>query len=283
MGSGIKLGSGIKRCSSPLVLACFCAALGGGASAAPSSSLSSLPETSPAKAATKASAYEAVRAALFAHLEEQTGAKSEIPAFPTQNWEAWLDGRQSAVAKGAKARYALVFEHLLTAQKLLQSSDEAERKQGLWIASETANFAAYQLPKDKWLVARLYEGLLLPNVNLANVPRSQFPSRQDTLEAAVAAFAQAGETDKELAVLEWLLSIAQKPQTNPKALTLNLNTRDWVRGTLAALLFQRPGATIQDLERALTLLQAIESPEMKDFQGLKERVQAQLRKIKSQP
>lgn len=106
------LGSGIKRCPPPLVLAWFGAALGGVAVAAPSSP-SPQSAASPAKATAPAS--EAVRAALFAHLEKQAGVKSALPAFPAQKLMAWMGSRQAGVAKGAKARYALVFEHLLIA------------------------------------------------------------------------------------------------------------------------------------------------------------------------
>lgn len=154
----------------------------------------------------------------------------------------------------------------------------------MWIAAETANFAAYQLPKDKWLLARLYEGFLLPHVSLANAAMWQDPARGRLLEAAVGAFGNAGEADKQRAVLEWLVAIAQKPaSTNPNALTLDLNTRDWARSTLAALLFQGRDATTQDLERALALLQAVESPAMKNLGQLQERVQTQLAKLQSRP
>lgn len=187
----------------------------------------------------------------------------------------------SQIAKDDQARYMLLGEHLLIAQTLLESDDVATRKRGFWIVSESANFAAAQLAKDKWILARIYEGFLLPKITLANVTLWQDPSCSRILEASVSAFGKAGERDKQIRVLEWLISIGDKtPQKHePDALTLELNTLDWARGTLAALLFAPADATRPQLERALQLFQAIQSPDMEGFKHLQAKLQVRLDKM----
>lgn len=230
----------------------------------------------------KAPAYQEVRAALFAHLEAKDGSQMTIPDFPAQKLMVWIDRRSASVNAEEKSCYTLLGEHLLIAQKLLNSEDVPTRKQGFWIASESANFAAAKLKSDKWLLARIYEGFLLPQVNLANVELWQDPSRSRVMENGVSAFANAGERDKQTRVLEWIISIGEKSTETPTgksdvtSLTVSSNTLDWARGTLAALLFEVPDVKRPDLERALALLQVIQSPDMKGFKHLQERVQARL-------
>lgn len=230
--------------------------------------------------------HQVARAAIWNRFEKELGIHAELPEFPSQKPVLWAANRHAASAQDSEARYVLIFEHLLVAQKLLDDPDLAVRKQGFWIASESANFAAAHLPKDRWLLARIYEGFLLPQVSLANTQRSQDPSRERVLEAAVSAFAEAGERDKQIKVLEWLLSLESKPSkasaidSSGPILTLETNTLDWARGTLASTLFEAPDAKQVDLERALKLLQSIESPDMKGFQHLQTRVQARLDALK---
>lgn len=237
----------------------------------------------------KSPAYQAVRLALFAHLEKQAGEKMKLPKFPSQRLLVWVDGRHAKVEKKSKAYYSLLFEHLLIAQKLLSNDDLAIQKQGFWIASESANFATALLKSDTWLLARIYEAFLLPKVSLANVELWQDPSRGRILEAGVSAFGNAGERDKQIGVLEWLLSIGVKNRidesttTKKDSFVLETNTLDWARGTLASLLFQMPNPTRPDLVRALALFESIESPHMKGFKHLQEQVQIRLDQLKEQP
>lgn len=231
-------------------------------------------------------ASEAVRAAIYAHLEKQAEAKAQLPDFPSQNLRAWVNGRYAVAAKAntknPKARYALLLEHLLIAQKLLDSDDLTTQKQGFGIANRSAHFAAVHLPQDKWLTARLYEGFLVPHIALANPQNYQAPSRRKVLESAFGAFANAGESAKQKGILEWLISIGDKPQpANSKSLALGTNTLDWARGTLASLLMQPKNAPRADLERALALLQAIESKDMGGFQHLQVTLQQRLERLPS--
>ena len=227
------------------------------------------------------SASQAARAALFAHLEKGAGAEIKLPDFPQEKLLVWVDRRNAAVAADPKARYALLGEHLLIARKLLDGDDLAARKRGYWIASESANFAGAKLKDDKWLLARIYETFLLPKIALANVELWQDPSRSRILEAGVSAFGNAGEADRQIRVLEWLLSIGEKTpdQTDAQTLMLQPNTLDWARGTLASLLAAPPDANRPDLERALKLFEAIQSPDMKGFKHLELKVKKRLEKL----
>jgi hypothetical protein len=238
---------------------------------------------------TKISPQEEVRAAVFTHLEKLSESKSQIPDFPSEKLLLWVDGRHGAVSQTPKARYTLLCEHLLIAQLLLKSDDLSMRKRGFWIASESANFASAKLPKDKWLLSRIFEGFLLPYVSLANAEVWQDPSRQRVIEGAVSAFANSKERPKQISVLEWLLLIGERQKepnlktTNPNALVLETNTLDWARGTLANVLFTSPDATKDELERSLSLLVSIQSPDMAGFQHLRKRVQARLDEFPKQP
>jgi len=190
----------------------------------------------------KAPTYEAVRVALLTSLEERAGGAIALPDLPHEKLLVWVDARNGAVASEDAARYRLLGEHLLIAAKLMESEDLPTRKRGYWIASESANFAAAQLKADKGVLARIYEGYLLPKVTLANTELWQDPSRSRILEQGVSAFGNAGERDKQIRVLEWIISVVQrKPEattkkSGPEPLTLELNTLDWARGTLAATL-----------------------------------------------
>ncbi len=248
-------------------------------------------------APTEVPAYKAVRAELFAHIQKQTQVESTLPSFPAPSNKTeevedssepdelslWVEQRAEEASKGDdKARYSTLSEHLLIAQELLRKPDLEIRKQGFTIANDSANFAAAHLKQDKWLLARIYEGFLLPQISLAHIENSESPARQTVLEKSVSVFGSAGERPKQIAVLDWLLSIGDKPEAeikgNPDTLTLDTNTLDWARGTLAALLFESPEVTQSERVRALSLLKSIQSPDMEGFKHLQRRVEASLAK-----
>lgn len=147
------------------------------------------------------------------------------------------------------------------------------------LARESANFIAARLPREKWLLARVYQGFILPNISLANVQRWRDPSRQRLLEAAITAFGDAGEVDIQKRVLEWLLGLGAKPGAS--SVQVDANTLDWTRGTLASLLMQPADAPRADLERALMLLQSIQSPDMKGFKHLQTLLETRLQNASS--
>jgi len=233
-------------------------------------------------------APEAVRAALLTYLEKKAGGPISLPDFPRAKLLVWVDGRHNAVAADDPARYRLLGEHLRIAQKLMGEAQMTTRKSGYWIASESANFADAKLSNDKKVLADIYEGFLLPDLALANAKVWEDPSRSRVLENAVSVFGNAGERDKQIGVLQWIISLGNKPSPPPKPrqgnpLIVETNTLDWARGTLASLLFAIPDAKEADVKRALTLLQAIQSPDMTGFKHLQEQVQARLDQLKTQP
>lgn len=225
---------------------------------------------------------ENIRREVLAYLEKQAQIPISLPDFPQEKTLVWVDQRHATATTENTARYKILGEHLLVSTQLLSSEDLRTRKRGYWIVSECANFTAAKLKTDKWLLARLYEGFLLPYVTLANTELWRDPSRARILENGVSAFGNAGERDKQIRVLEWILSVgARKPETNPKKgaeepFTLGLNTLDWARGTLANLISTSQDAQKSDLERAIELLKAIQSPDMKGFQHLQITLQKRL-------
>lgn len=224
---------------------------------------------------------------MFEHLQDKAGITPALPDFPREKLILWINQRQKTFADDEKSRYLFVYEQLLVAQKLLAERDNKIRSQGLLVASETANYAAATLPKDSILLARIYEGVLLPYISLAHVERWQDPSRQRLIEAASSAFANAGESDKQQKMLEWLLELGQpaspSDSSRTSAVQLDQNTLDWTRGTLAVLLSQSPQASNSDLQRALALLHAISSPNMSGFKHIETRLQARLNPPVNQP
>jgi len=253
-------------------------------------------DTTPKKTARKVTApspkqanSEAVRANLFIYLEKKAGRPIALPDYPREKLLVWVDGRHNAVAADEPARYRLLGEHLRIAQKLMGDVQIITRKRGYWIASESANFAGAKLSNDKKVLADIYEGFLLPQLSLANTQLWEDPSRSRVLENAVSVFGNAGERDKQVRVLEWIISLGNNKPSPPKKpdqgkpLIVETNTLDWARGTLASLLFAIPEAKEPDVKRALTLLKAIQSPNMTGFKHLQEQVQARLDQLKTQP
>lgn len=196
------------------------------------------------------------RAQVLSYLQDKTGAPLQAPQLAaTQSPLGWWEEQRAAVAKEPKARLALNGQTLLLSQALLEQSEERARKQGFVLACQSADFVAGNLSTEKWLLARIYQGFVLPHLTLGNVSVRSYPSRQRVLEAAIASFGNASETDTQQRVLEWMISSATKTDAT---IAVDDNALDWARGTLAALLVQPTNAPTPDLRRALSLLQSIQ-------------------------
>ena len=226
-----------------------------------------------------------MRSELFVYLEKQTGAVPSLPEIPEEKLVLWFYQRQDAFLTGKFTdQEALTFagQNLRIAEELLKRTEPKMRAQGLLVASETASVVIARLPAERWVAARIYEGFVLPFISLAHVELWQDPSRQRLIEAASGAFALAKEPDKQIKMLEWLLALNQQQKTGQTQLEIDQNTLDWARGSLAGLLFRAPDATRPDVERALSLLQAIESPNMTGYKHLQTQVQARLDQLDAQ-
>ncbi len=189
----------------------------------------------------------------------------------------WLSTQNKLPNPTLESQLQTVGQSLLLSRALLRDKEPKRRRSGLLLASETANFLIARLPGEKWLVARVYQGFILPNIALANVEMWRDPSRGRLLEAAVAAFGGAGEVAAQKRVLEWLLVTLEK-QSGASS-----NTLDWTRGTLASLLAAPENAPHADLKRAQTLLQSVTSPNMRGFALLKDAVEERLQNTKVAP
>ena len=206
-----------------------------------------------------------------------------MPELPGDNLVAWFYNRQAESSSSKvndKDRLTVIGQHLRIAEKLLDEKDPTLRARGLLVASETANFVAAHLPKEKWLLARIYQGFLLPSIALAHVESWQSPSRQNLIQNASYAFAGADESELQIKMLQWLLTLGEKEGTGQTALQIDTNTLDWARGTFAALLVRSPKAPLSDLERAEQLLKSIQSPDMKGFSRLQTQVQKRIAQLK---
>ncbi len=181
----------------------------------------------------------------------------------------WWETSQTTLPTDAPSQFRLVGQALFLSQEFLSRKGERGRKQGFLLANEATNFVAGHLPNEKWLLARIYSGFLLPNLALANTSVQSYPSRQRTLEGAVSAFGNAGETPAQKRVLEWLLG-------RGGALRVDDNTLDWARGTLASLLVAPPKAPRADLQRALVLLGRMKPDNAKGFAFLRAPLQQRL-------
>lgn len=218
---------------------------------APVSPLCAAPADNPAPVAKVLSAAQSRDRALT-YLQDKAGAPFTLPSLAAaQSPIAWWEERRAQVAKAPAARFELVGQTLLLSQSLLEQSDVGTRKRGFVLASQISKFVSGNLPAEKWLLARLYQGFVLPYLTLANVEVQSYPSRQRTLEAAVASFGNADEVPTQKRVLEWMISSATKTDST---IAVDDNTLDWARGTLAALLTQPKDASPADLKRALELL-----------------------------
>lgn len=210
-------------------------------------------------------------------LEKRLGGKVTIPDYPSDHLLTWIEERH-AKTRTEKGVYRIVGEHLLISQALLKAQPDKVRRSGLLVACETANFTAAQIPEEKWLLARMYQGFILPYISLAYPNARRDPSRQRLIETAVSVFGAAGERDKQIRLLEWLLKMATtSSSTSEPTPDIDQNTQDWARGTLASILAQPQDAPRADLERSLALLQAIESPNMTGFAHLRASVEKRIR------
>lgn len=216
-----------------------------------------------AQKAEQAPKTEEVPQEMFGYLEGKTGNVATLPKYSEKDLMAWSlkRYRDSATNQDQKVLYSFVAEDLLIAQKLLKQDNLQRQRQGMRLAQRTNAFVFSTL-KDKWLYARVYEQLLLPNLKVAYKERWQDLSQQRIVESAVGAFAQTGERDKQIAVLQLLL----EPGTNQ-------NTMDWARGQLAQVL-----ASQKRYKEAITHLQAIESPNMSNVKKLIPQYEKQLQK-----
>ena len=190
------------------------------------------------------------QAATFENLTYDARYQVQLPSYPETGLLGWSLRRYHIVpASNPKALYALVYEDLLIAQKLLTGTNLARQREGMHLALNAERCAHVTL-KDNPLSANIYEGFLLPYLSGAYPEKWQDLSRQQIVEGAESVYAENGETQKQIALLQLYLSITAHQ-------TANQNDADWARGQLAQTL-----AGQGRYGKAIALLQAIQTPNM---------------------
>ena len=108
--------------------------------------------------------------------------------------------------------YRLIGGHLADAEAWLSSTNTLERQRGLRLALE-AHAAALADASDAWLAARLVEGYVWPNLDLADAPAERKLKLNDEhlLDVADRTFREADETDNLRR--NYQLTIQRAPQS----------------------------------------------------------------------
>jgi len=233
-----------------------------------------------------------IRKQVLLHLEDQVGATISRPALASgQSPVAWLEAHLPGAKAPSEEAYRFVGQTLLLSEHLFGQKDLQSQRRGLLLASQSADFVAVRLSADRQLLADIYQVWVLPHLGLAGVRPFDVPGRQRLIEASVSAFGAAGERAEQGRMLEWLLRLGARSGRNARpssgsSIVIDANTLDWARGTLAALLMQPANAPRADLQRALHLLQGLNtSPragDMSGFLAMRRQLEARLR-VASKP
>jgi hypothetical protein len=200
----------------------------------------------------------------FKYLRERTGSGIAMPQFPRARALGWFFARHADPPRASAARYRLLWEDLLAAGQLLNDAHGPNRRAGLRLSLYAALWAGQQ-ERDPWLRARIFEGFLLPNLDLCSPNATHEMSRHALLERAAGAYAEAREDGPQRVVLQKLAEAA------PSA-----NGRDWARLKLAAL-----DAAQHHYTEAIVWLRAVESPEMNGARDWIAALQAQQAKAET--
>jgi len=242
--------------------------------------------------AVSAPSLSSIREQVLAHLDDQAAAKVSRPALVSgQSPVAWLEAHLPGASASPEEAYRFVGQTLLLSEHLFGQKDLQAQRRGLLLASQSADFVAVRLSADRQLLADIYQVWVLPHLGLAGVRPFDVPGRQQLIEASVSAFGAAGERAEQGRMLEWLLRLGARPRPNTRpssgsSIVIDANTLDWARGTLAALLMQPANAPRADLQRALHLLQGLNtSPragDMSGFLAMRGQLEARLR-VASKP
>jgi hypothetical protein len=183
--------------------------------------------------------------AVFTYLQEKSGHEVYAPDYPPNALLTWTRQNFEAAGSDPKKLYPAVYQQLLAAQPLLLHLNSQQRRRGLRVA-HNANLKVATRLKDKRLTALIFDGFILPYLDVASIGVNDTLSRQRLLQDASSAYHLSGETEKRLAVLRLLLSVAEE-EKNP-------NQADWARVKLAEGL-----AAQSQYQEAITHLQAVKA------------------------
>jgi tetratricopeptide (TPR) repeat protein len=150
--------------------------------------------------------------------------------------------RQLKDAATWEALYAALGNELFTAEQWMAASDTESRRAGVELAEEARQHAANDASSE-WLAARVVEGFILPNVELADAGRQGTGNADRLLTSASMTFRSADETNNLIRAGEMLIARSSNPVR-----------ADYARSQLAYV-YEQTG----DYSKALDHLRAVKS------------------------
>ncbi len=148
--------------------------------------------------------------------------------------------------RASQPPYNKILPLLTRAQAELQRPLLSEKRSGIGDAYDAALLILTQT-QDRVLAARLFDGFLLASLRFASPGPALYDGRRHLLKAAFGAYQQAGQEDRQLAVLRLLRREAQGDE----------NLSDWVSLQFAAVYAHRG-----QYQPAMDALNAVQSPGM---------------------
>lgn len=186
---------------------------------------------------------EKAQADTFAYLQEKNGGELAMPSYPANDLLKWTRASFAVAGRDSQKLYTAIYGQLLVAQPLLADKDSQQRRRGLRVAHNASLKAATRLG-DKHLTALIFDGFIVPYVEVASTGVTDTLSHQRLLQDASGAYRLVDEPEKRIAVLRVLLSVAESEKT--------LNQADWARVKLADQL-----AAQEQYQAAIDYLQAV--------------------------
>lgn len=164
--------------------------------------------------------------AIFKTIAQKTGRPPAGTSIPKGSPWVWALETYEAVPKqDPKILYGWVAEHLAVADKrYLNHKEVEERRKGLGLVCEACNCAAHRL-KDPKLGVQICEAYVLPHLDDADPRHWKYLGKQNVIEVAVGAYAEAKDGEKMAAMLRLCVDNAH-----------NRNTADAARFRLAQIL-----------------------------------------------
>jgi hypothetical protein len=161
-----------------------------------------------------------------------------------------------------EALYAALGNELRTAEQWLASSEMPARRAGLELAEQARLHAASDASSD-WLAARIVEGFIFPNLEVADAGRQGTGNADQLLTSASVTFRSAEETNNLIRTAELLIARTSSPVR-----------ADYARSQLAYVYEQ-----LGEYPQALDLLRAVKSSNLvaqvqRRIPGLEKRVKA---------
>ena len=189
---------------------------------------------------------------IFDYLKGKVQRKDiSTPIYPDNDLMKWSTQRYEAPDIGKEKIYEYIFEDLLICGALNTEISQQQRRRSLRLALSIAAYTN-SLLADNWLVARIQESYILPNLSVSTNKRWQDLSIQKITENAAIAFERANEKSNQIALLRLLLIV-----------DTDKNNKDWVRAELAQAL-----AAQEDYLEAISLLESIQSSSFSSVKSL---------------